>query len=159
MESSEPPVRLVTLKSNGYEVKTGNEVVLFRHEKTFYNKPGLFLRVRDRDSLDEVKSKVKTADQYMVNYVGIELRLDGFAVEAVTGDPDAFAKTVAAVREVSHKPLILISRNPEAAAAGLSDPGWRATAALRRGCDKLASDGSPGQAVWRGFRCCRDYAG
>ena len=66
-----------------------------------------------------MKSKVKTADQYMVNYVGIELRLDGFAVEAVTGDPDAFAKTVAAVREVSHKPLILISRNSEAAAAGL----------------------------------------
>jgi acetyl-CoA decarbonylase/synthase complex subunit gamma len=119
MESSEPPVRLVSLKSNGYEVKSGNEVVLFRHEKTFYNKPGLFLRVRDQDSLDEVKSKVKTADQYMVNYVGIELRLDGFAVEAVSGDADIFAKTVAGVREVSHKPLILITRNPEAAAAGL----------------------------------------
>jgi acetyl-CoA decarbonylase/synthase, CODH/ACS complex subunit gamma len=42
MESSEPPVRLVTMKSNGFEVKSGNEVVLFRHEKTFYNKPGLF---------------------------------------------------------------------------------------------------------------------
>ena len=74
MESSEPPVRLITLKSNGYEVKSGNEVVLFRHEKTFYNKPGFFLRVRDQDSLDAVKSKVRTADQYMVNYVGIELR-------------------------------------------------------------------------------------
>ena len=46
-ESSAPPVRLVTLKSNGYEVKAGNEVVLFRHEKTFYHKPGLFVRVKD----------------------------------------------------------------------------------------------------------------
>jgi acetyl-CoA decarbonylase/synthase complex subunit gamma len=119
MESSEPPVRLIALKSNGFEVKSGNEVVLFRHEKTFYNKPGIFLRVHDQDSLDEIKSKIKAADQYMVNYVGIELRLDGFAVEAGTGDPDVFAKTVAAVREISHKPLILISRNPEAIAAGL----------------------------------------
>ena len=39
-EASEPPVRLVTLKANGNEVKVGNEVVLFRHEKTFYNMPG-----------------------------------------------------------------------------------------------------------------------
>ncbi len=67
MESSEPPVRLVTLKSNGFEVKAGNEVVMFRHEKTFYNKPGFFLRVRDQDPLDQVKSKIQAADQYMVN--------------------------------------------------------------------------------------------
>ena len=39
-ESAAPPIRLVALKSNGFEVKAGNEVVLYRHEKTFYNKPG-----------------------------------------------------------------------------------------------------------------------
>ena len=54
MSLSEPPVRLVTLKSNGYEVKTGNEVVLFRHEKTFYNKPGLFL-TRSRPGLTRMR--------------------------------------------------------------------------------------------------------
>jgi acetyl-CoA decarbonylase/synthase, CODH/ACS complex subunit gamma len=119
MESSEPPVRLITLKSNGHELKSGNEVVLFRHEKTFYNKPGFFLRVRDQEALEDVKAKIKAADQYMVNYVGIELKLDGFAVEAVSGSADAFAKTVAAVREISKKPMILISRSVDAAAAGL----------------------------------------
>ena len=45
LSSAAPPIRLVTLKANGYEVKAGNEVVLFRHDKTFYNKPGLFIRV------------------------------------------------------------------------------------------------------------------
>ncbi len=119
VESSEPPVRLITLKSNGYEVKTGNEVVLFRHEKTFYNKPGIFLRVYDRESLEEVQAKVAAADRYMVNYVGIELQLSGFAIEAATASPEAFAQVVAAVRAVSHKPVILISRSAEAAAAGL----------------------------------------
>src|SRR3972149_10294538 len=34
-ESAAPPIRLVALKSDGYEVKARNEVVLFRHEKTF----------------------------------------------------------------------------------------------------------------------------
>jgi acetyl-CoA decarbonylase/synthase complex subunit gamma len=42
-ESAAPPIRLVTLKSDGFQVKAGNEVVLFRHEKTFYHKPGLFI--------------------------------------------------------------------------------------------------------------------
>ena len=48
-ESAAPPIRLINLKAAGGEVKVGNEVVMFRHEKTFYNKPGLFLRVRDDD--------------------------------------------------------------------------------------------------------------
>ena len=47
-ESSAPPIRLVALKA-GTEVKAGNEVCLFRHEKTFYNKPGLFIRVNASD--------------------------------------------------------------------------------------------------------------
>ena len=100
-EASEPPIRLVTLKANGNEVKAGNEVVLFRHEKTFYNKPGLFIRVRDDESAGDIKSKVAAADAYAVDYVGMSLTLDGFAVEAVSGSGDAFASAVKAVREAT----------------------------------------------------------
>src|SRR5512134_1990830 len=46
-ESAAPPIRLVALKSNGNEVKVGNEVVMYRHEKTFYNRPGVFVRYSD----------------------------------------------------------------------------------------------------------------
>ncbi|MCL4251428.1 MAG: acetyl-CoA decarbonylase/synthase complex subunit gamma [Anaerolineae bacterium] len=118
-EASEPPVRLITLTANGHEVKAGNEVVLFRHEKTFYNKPGFFLRVRDDQTADDIKAAVSAADSYMVNYVGRELMIDGFAVEAVKGDPAAFSAAIEAVRQVSHRPLILISRDPNVMAAGL----------------------------------------
>ena len=45
-ESSAPPVRLITLKGIGTEVKVGNEVCLYRHEKTFFNKTGLFVRIK-----------------------------------------------------------------------------------------------------------------
>ena len=66
-ESAAPPVRLITLKADGHEVKVGNEVVMFRHEKTFYNKAGLFVRVQDSDSPDALKAAVAKADAYAVN--------------------------------------------------------------------------------------------
>ena len=118
-ESSAPPIRLVSLKSNGYEVKGGNEIVLFRHEKTFYNKPGLFYRVLDSDTPDAIKAKISAADRYTVNYVGIDLTLDGFAVASVSGNAETFANAVSAVRQVTKRPLILMSRNPDILAAGL----------------------------------------
>ncbi|MFO7625539.1 MAG: acetyl-CoA decarbonylase/synthase complex subunit gamma [Anaerolineales bacterium] len=143
-ESATPPIRLVTLKSDGFEVKAGNEVVLFRHEKTFYNKPGIFIKVRADASPEEIKAQVTAAGAYTTNYVGLELFLDGFAVEA-SGDAQAFANAVQAVRGASHKPLILISRDPAVMAAGLgaldgevplvyaADPGnWEAMADLAK---------------------------
>jgi len=118
-ESAAPPIRLVTLSSNGAEVKAGNEVVLFRHEKTFYNMPGLFIRVRDDQPVEQIKENVAEADAYSVNYVGIDLTLDGFAVQSVSGDPQVFKAAVASVRAATQRPVILISDNPEVIAAGL----------------------------------------
>ena len=118
-EAAAPPVRPITLSSNGYEVKAGNEVVLFRHEKTFYSRPGLFLRVYDNEPIDIIQEKVTQVDAYSVDYVGMELSMNGFVVQANGGD---FAGTVAAVREKSHKPLILIGTADELK-AGLEKVG------------------------------------
>ena len=101
-ESSAPPIRLITLKA-GSEVKAGNEVVMFRHEKTFYNKPGLFIRFKASDGA--IATKVAEADKYTVNYVGMDFTLDGFALEADGGD---FGAAVKALRGASKRPLILI---------------------------------------------------
>lgn len=117
--SAAPPMQLVTLKADGHEVKAGNEVVLFRHEKTFYNKPGLFVRLRDDEAPETIEAKVAEADAYAVEYVGIELTLDGFAVQSVSGDAGTFAAAVSAVRAASARPLILIGTDPEVMAAGL----------------------------------------
>lgn len=119
-ESAAPPVRLVAIKSDGYEVKSGNEVVLYRHEKTFYNKPGLFVKVSDELPLDRLQDMIAKADHYMVNYVGIELTLDGFAVQADSKDSGRFAAAVRAVRAKSKRPIVLICPNAEFATAGLS---------------------------------------
>jgi acetyl-CoA decarbonylase/synthase complex subunit gamma len=118
-ESSAPPMRLVTLKAGSGEVKVGNETVLFRHEKTFINKPGLFVRVKDSLSAAEIQAKVAPAEAYAVNYVGMDLTIDGFAVES-TGTADAFAAAAATVRKASARPLTLIASDPVVMAAGLA---------------------------------------
>ena len=122
-ESAAPPIRLVTLKSDGTEVKAGNEVVLYRHEKTFYNKPGIFVRLLDTEPIDSITSKVALANAYTVNYVGISLVVDGFAVEAASGDAAKFQAAIKAVRSVTKRPLALISHQPGVMAEGLKGLG------------------------------------
>jgi len=123
-ESAAPPVRLVTLTADGgdpsgrREVKSGNEIVLFRHEKTYYNPAGVFIRVYDDQPLDEIKALVEEVASYSVEYVGMELAVDGFAVQA-TGDGESFAAVVSGVLETARWPLILIASDPAVMAKGL----------------------------------------
>jgi len=113
--SAAPPIRLITLSANGHKLEVGNETVLFRHEKTFFHQPGLFVRVKD--SQPDAAEVAKAVAGYSVDYVGIDLALDGLAVEADGGD---FAATVAAVKEASNLPLILLTEDPATAEAGLN---------------------------------------
>ncbi len=115
-ESSAPPIRLITLKGIGREVKVGNEVCMYRHEKTFYNKSGLFIRIKSSQS--DISTSVVQADSYKVGYVGIDFSIDGFAIEA--DDPTKFVDAIKAVRAVSKRPLILISKDPTVISSGLT---------------------------------------
>jgi len=117
--ASAPPIRLVTLEAEGGKVEAGNETVLFRHEKKFFHKPGLFVRVRDSEPADAIQEMVAAADAYHTDYVGISLVLDGFAIEAASGNPATVKQAVAAVRAASKKPLILLASDAETAKAGL----------------------------------------
>ena len=117
-ESAAPPVRLVTISANGREVKAGNETVMFRHEKTFYNRPGIFVRLYDDTPLDELRAKAKEIASYEVDYVGMELTVDGFAIEA-TGNGEIFAQAIKAVLEEALLPVILIATDPDVMAKGV----------------------------------------
>ncbi|MGB9639422.1 MAG: acetyl-CoA decarbonylase/synthase complex subunit gamma [Anaerolineales bacterium] len=119
-ESAAPPIRLITLKSDGHEVKVGNEVVLYRHEKTFYNKSGIFVKLPTSKSENKLVEEAKKIDQYRVNYVGMELEVDGIAIEDDAADATKMKSAINAVRSVSKKPLLLISSDENILAAGLS---------------------------------------
>jgi acetyl-CoA decarbonylase/synthase complex subunit gamma len=117
--ASAPPIRLVQVAGDEARLEVGNETVLFRHEKTFYHRPGLFLHLRDTEDVDGLKRKTAEADAFQVDYVGIRLGLDGFLLEAASGKEASFAAAVAAVRSATKKPLILMAATPELARAGL----------------------------------------
>jgi acetyl-CoA decarbonylase/synthase complex subunit gamma len=112
--SAAPPIRLITLAADGRKLEVGNETVLFRHEKTFYHQPGIFVRIKDSQA--NAADVAKAVGEYAVDYVGMDLTLDGIAVEAAGGD---FAATVAAVKAACPLPLILLTEDPATAEAGL----------------------------------------
>ncbi len=158
-EASAPPVRPMTLKSNGYTVDAGSEVVLFRHKKRFFTRPGLFVRVRDTLEPDVIREKVRAVDEFHTEYVGIDLTMDGITVQADGGD---FGSAVAAVRQVTQRPLILIGDESQLQ-DGLSRLGegevpllayatqenWKdmADLALERGCPLAVKAENVDQAV------------
>lgn len=123
-EAAAPPVRPVTIKSNGNEVKGGNEIVLFRHNKRFFSLPGLFIRVYDDQPSEEIKAKVKPVADYSVDYVGMDLKMGGIALQSRGGD---FAAAVEAIRDTVKLPLILIGPPEE----------------LEKGLEKLTDDETP----------------
>jgi len=117
-EASQPPIRLVSIQADGHESKAGNETVLFRHEKRFFNKPGLFVRLRDDAPLGELKGRALEIADYSVEYVGMDLAIDGIAIQA-TQDAATFGAAIRAIQDATTKPLILIAKDPAVMARGL----------------------------------------
>ena len=117
--ASAPPIRLVTVGTGEKKVEVGNETVLFRHEKTFFHPPGLFIRLKDTQPLPEFEAAIEQIKNYVVERVGIKMQASGIAIENASADPATFAKYVAAARAKTDQPLVLLAANPAAVAAGL----------------------------------------
>jgi acetyl-CoA decarbonylase/synthase, CODH/ACS complex subunit gamma len=144
--ASAPPIRLVKIGSGAHEFQVGNETVLFRHEKTFFNKPALALRIRDTEPADSIAAKVDTVNAYSVERVGFQMTFGAIAVENASGDAATYAGVVQAVRARTALPFVLLAVNPDAIKAALAKDGgnkplvyaatadnWEAMAALAKG--------------------------
>ncbi len=57
LDASLPPIKTIILKTplSGKEIRLGGEVVLYRHEKTFYNPCGVGIYLSDGFSSDEIE--------------------------------------------------------------------------------------------------------
>jgi len=118
-ESSAPPVRPLTVGTGDYAVKVGGETVMFRHEKTFVNKPGLAVLVSTEMDDAAVNDKLEKLDKFQYERVGLNLRAEMVAVKDAAGDADAFVALVNKVKDASQAALILMSDDPEALSAGV----------------------------------------
>jgi len=117
-ESSAPPIRAVTIGTGDKALKVGGELVLYRHEKTFYNPTGLGVVVTDAMSDEEVSRKVEAADKMEYERVGLMLRPDLVAVKCESGDPAKFEALVGKVMGMTSQNLVIMSDNMDALKAG-----------------------------------------
>jgi acetyl-CoA decarbonylase/synthase complex subunit gamma len=117
-ESSAPPIRTVTIGTGDRALKVGGELVLYRHEKTFYNPTGLGVLASDAMGDDEVKGKVERAEKMEYERVGLMLRPNLVACKCASGDAAKFESFVKKVMGMTSQNLILLSDNMEALKAG-----------------------------------------
>jgi acetyl-CoA decarbonylase/synthase complex subunit gamma len=118
--ASAPPIRLVSVGAGDRKVEVGNETVLFRHDKTFFHKPGLFVRLKDTLPLPEFEAAVAKIKDYSIERVGITMRVDGIAIENTSGDAATFGNAVGAALAKTDQPLVLVAAlRPAAMAAAL----------------------------------------
>ncbi len=119
--SAAPPIKLVKVGSGDREIEMGDEVVMHRHEKTFYH-PVAYALMVDDDSPD-IESNVQAAGEMKFERVGQEMQLDMIAVRSKSDDPAKFSSAVSAVKGKTSVPLVLVSQNPAVMEEGLKACG------------------------------------
>ena len=124
-DASAPPIRQLTIGAGEYETKVGGETVLFRHEKTFFNKPGIAVLVATSMGDDEIGRKIDALASLQYERVGEILRAELVAIKDAGGDPNRFAEVA---RQASDKGFALILMSDDASvmrAALLATKGKR----------------------------------
>jgi len=137
---SAPPIRPLTIGAGDYAVKVGGETVLFRHEKTFVNPPGLAAVVSTDEDDASVAGKMDRFKACQYDRVGLRLRAEMFVVEDKSGDAAKFTALAKKVLDGTGASLILKSDKVDvlkAAAADLKDKKPLLYAATAESADAL----------------------
>jgi acetyl-CoA decarbonylase/synthase complex subunit gamma len=116
--ASEPPIRLVKIGGSD-PLEIGNETVMFRHEKTFFNQPGIGIAIRTSRSRDDILATIRNVEAYRVERVGEELSADLFLITHDSETPEDFTKAIELAKENSSKKLILDCPDREVLRSGL----------------------------------------
>jgi acetyl-CoA decarbonylase/synthase complex subunit gamma len=121
-EASAPPIRGVVIGEGDFALKIGEELVLHRHEKTFFNPPGFALLIEDTEDGGAALAKVAALKAASYERVGQTLRSNLVAVKNSSGNPATFAACVAAVAGAIDYPLILMAEAAAIEAAAAAAP-------------------------------------
>ena len=118
-EASAPPIRGVTIGEGEFALKIGEELVMHRHEKTFFNPTGYALLIEDTEDAAAVAAKLAALKAATYERVAQKLRSNLVAVKNASGDAAKFAACVAAVAGAIEYPLVLMAE-PAAIEAALA---------------------------------------
>jgi len=114
-ESSAPPIRTVEIGVGDRSLKVGGELVLFRHEKTFYNPPGIGVLVIDTMEEEEVRQKLERLNGLEYERVGLTLKADLAACRCDSRDPVRFESFVRRVMSMTDRNLVIMAAEDVAA--------------------------------------------
>ena len=110
--ASAPPIKLVKVGKGGFERQTGDEVVLFRHDKAFYHPTCIAVEISDKLTDSELKAKVEKVNSLVFERVGQTVSIDMIAVRNDSGNPEAFENAVKAVADKTCFATVLVSEDP-----------------------------------------------
>ena len=105
-----PPIRLVRIGKGDKAIAVGDEEVIYRHEKTFKNPPGIGVLLRDSEDDAEIERKIKALEELKFERVGYILKGDLFGVELTSWDRGE--KVLDRVLGTDY-PLVLISQDTD----------------------------------------------
>lgn len=122
--ASAPPIRPVVVGVGDESFKIGGETVLFRHEKTFINPPGIGVVVTDAMSDADVDGRIERIDKLKYERVGLILKGNIVIVKSTKGDAASFEALAKKVAGATKKAIALIADDPAvlgAAAKAIKD--------------------------------------
>jgi len=111
--ASEPPVRKIELGADK-ELKSGEETVLYRHDKTFVNQTMFAININDTDEPKEIDKTLASVKGYLLERVGEEITIDMLSVTQKSGDRKKYVELATKAWEALGIPLIL--RSPDVSA-------------------------------------------
>jgi len=118
-DASAPPIRQVKIGVGDRTLVIGGETVLFRHEKTFLNPPGIAVLVTDEMADNEVAGRLDRLKSLEYERVGLTLRANLVAVKSASGDAGRFQALSGQVKNQTDGGIVLMTQDPQTMKAGL----------------------------------------
>ncbi|MFC1804278.1 acetyl-CoA decarbonylase/synthase complex subunit gamma [Candidatus Omnitrophota bacterium] len=112
-ESSQPPVKLVSIGAGENKLEVGNETVLFRHEEKFHHPCGIGFIIESDQAEPAIKEKLNKINQLKFERVGQEISVNLVAVRQ-KGSAEGLIKALKIVVENTQLGLMLMVDDPEA---------------------------------------------
>jgi len=120
-EATAPPMRTVKFGAKDYEYSLGGETVLFRHEKTFINRPRFAVMFSDTMSSEEVEKKIEHINAINYTRISEEMYVEIAAFRCESQDEGKFTSLIKKVTESCPKVVpMIITENTEIAAAAVN---------------------------------------
>jgi acetyl-CoA decarbonylase/synthase complex subunit gamma len=120
-----PAVKAVEVGIGDKAVTLGGEYVLYRHEFTYFNLPSIAIDVSDEMTSEEFEARIKIADEFEYEYIGMPLTLDMVAVRSTSNDPARFEAAVRKAAGLTEMPMVLCALTPDVMKTALSSVGMK----------------------------------